>query len=358
MPEGRERPSRRAVLLLGFAGVGAGVGALAGGSAVARPRLVSDPVPRAAPGGAAESGASTDAAASASPGGRWLSGSSGPPAADGSFGRWRGADVAIIGTWADNNDAMVQLWQLRPDGELGRWNGPLDIAVGAIGPGESWSDAAAGAFDDRWRACLGRLGELRAAAEGPTYVRFAHESNGDWYPWQVDAGSETRFVTAWRRFRSLQRDLLPAARLVFCVNRETVNAGLDWRRTFPGPDDTDVLAVDYYNQFPFVGTPEEWDACADDVDAHGAPKGLHRHREFAADAGLPFAVSEWSGNADMGDSPVFVERMHSFFAEHGGDGPGRLAYEIQFNVDMDDNRWSFHPVTRMPASAEAYRSLW
>lgn len=296
----------------------------------------------------------------ASPGGAqaWLSGAAGPGAVDGSFAEWRDAPVDIVGTWVDTNEAMVHLWQLQPGEELGDWAGPLDVAVGAIGPDESWREAAAGAYDDRWRASLRGLRDLREDADGTTYVRFAHESNGDWYPWSVDAGSAEDFVEAWKRFRALQQEEFPESELVFNVNRESVGSGIDWRETFPGSEHVDVFSVDYYNQHPWVNSEDDWTASIEEVDRYGAPKGLLRHLEFAREVGLPFAVSEWSNNADIGDAPVFMEQMHAFFQEHAGSGPGELLYEVHFNIDQDDNSWALHPETRMPESAEVYRRLW
>ena len=98
----------------------------------------------------------------------------------------------------------------------------------------------------------------------------------------------------------------------------------------------------------------------DEVDQYGAPKGLEGYREFAESVGLPMAVSEWSGVADQGDSPLFVQEMHDFFAENGGTGPGQLLYEILFDVDAEvyDGNFLLYGDTRMPESAAAYRESW
>ncbi len=346
MPPGPRRLSRRSLLGLATGTVVAAGGAWAGVRVVGRESDIPEDDTVATGIGEALRIDGTES---------WSSGSSGPPAADGRFAQWRGRAVDIIGTWADTNEAMVELWQLQPGAELSEWTGDLDIAVGAIGDGESWLDAAAGAYDDRWQECLGGLARLRADASGTTYVRFAHELNGDWYPWRVDAGSATHLVTAWQRFRRLQLDILPEGRLVFNVNRESVGAGLDWRRLFPGTDEVDLFSVDYYNQSPFIRTLREWDESLEVTDSFGAPKGLARHLEFARSVGLPVAISEWSSDSNVGDSPVFMAQFHDFLRVHSGAAPGQISYEIGFNTDRDDNRWSLFPQTRMPDSAETYR---
>jgi hypothetical protein len=300
-----------------------------------------------------------EADTSSSPPIPWLSGSSGEGLTDGSFGEWRGRPVEIAGVWADTDLRMTELADLQPDGELADWDLPVDIAIGAIGEGESWSDAAAGRYDARWREALTELRELRGDRSGTTYVRFAHEMNGDWYSWTVTEDTHEDFEDAWRRFRELQQEVFPEAQLVFCVNRESVDTGMDWREFFPGSEYVDVLAVDYYNRSPYVETAQEWQDSLDETDAWGGPKGLRAHLDFAESVGLPLAVPEWSGDAEEGDSPAFVRGMHDFLTEHGGTGPGQVRYEIHFNVDREDSRFSLYdPYTRMPESAEAYQELW
>ncbi|MGX5655289.1 glycosyl hydrolase [Geodermatophilus nigrescens] len=303
-----------------------------------------------------DGGTATDDPAPA--GGEWMSGAAGVGVVSGDFGEWRGRPVEIVGHWSDNNDDMVHLWGLQPGFELEDYVGPMDAAIGAIGEGETWAAAAQGAYDERWRQSLTNLRAIRLD-RGPTYIRFAHESNGNWYQWSVDATEVADFRAAWQRFRALQQEIYPESQLVFCVNRESVNTGVDWRETFPGAEYVDVYSVDYYNQWPWVGTAEEWAESMDDVDQFGGPKGLEGHRQFAESVGLPMAVSEWSNNAEFGDSPAFMRAMHDFFAEHAGDGPGEVLYEIQFNAEGYDDKFRVYgDNVLMPEAAEAYRELW
>jgi hypothetical protein len=288
----------------------------------------------------------------------WASGASGLGVASGSFAVWRGTPVEVAGTWAEDEYMNLELPQLQPGGQYGDWEGDLDIAVGALVEGETWADAAAGRSDERWRASLTELGRLRGDVPGTTYIRFAHEMNGNWYPWTAGPADVADFQAAWKRYRALQQELVPDAQLVFCVNRETAATGVDWRQLFPGPEVVDVLSVDYYNNFPYVDTAEQWTASLEQVDAQGAPKGLEAHRRFAEEAGLPLAVSEWSGKATEGDAPAFIEGMHAFFEEHAGDGAGELLYEVQFNEAMSDREFVLFPENDMPESSVTYRDLW
>ncbi|RBY87381.1 glycosyl hydrolase [Blastococcus sp. TF02A-26] len=252
---------------------------------------------------------------------------------------------------------QIELWSLDPGQEYGAWDQSIDIAIGAISADESWAAAATGAYDARWQQSLENMRAAWGARAGTVFIRFAHEMNSNWYPWSVSAGEERDFITAWGRFRALQQRIFPAAKLVFCVNRESVGTGFDWRRTFPGAGQVDVMGVDYYNQYPYVSSAADWAASVRQTDGYGAPKGLQAHLDFARSVGLPLAVSEWSGKASKGDSPAFVQGMHDFFAANAGGGAGQLLYEIQFNVDMDGDDYRLFGGGRLPLSAARYRDL-
>ncbi len=324
----------------------------ADGATAAVPQTPTAPQPARTAGASPSTATSLDGAV---PSGTWLSGAAGDGVTDGSFAAWRGTPLGIAGTWADNNEAMVELWQLRSGGDYADWDQALDIAIGGIGEGETWAAAADGAYDDRWRESLTNLRELWGDRTAPLFIRFAHEMNGDWYDWAVDAGNAGDFVTAWRGFRALQQEIFPESQLVFAVNRESVGNDMDWRDTFPGAEHVDVMGVDYYNQYPSVSSAADWERSLTEVDEWGAPKGLQAHLDFARSVGLPLGVPEWSGKAENADSAAWMQGMHDFFAANAGGGAGQVVYDVQFNIDMHDDSYRVFPETRMPQSAQAYR---
>ena len=290
--------------------------------------------------------------------GTWLSGGSGNGVPSGEFGAWRGRPVEMAVTWADDNNSALNVWQCAPGADYGNWKKPLEVAIGAIDDSESWAAGATGAYDERWRATLQAVRDKCGDTSSAIYIRFAHEMNGNWYPWRVNVGNHQDFIASWKRFRALQKEVFPASKLVFSVNRESVANGIDWRKTFPGTQYVDVMSVDYYNQYPYVATAADWNNSVNEVDGYGAPKGLQKHLDFARSVGLPLAVSEWSGSASRGDSPEFMQQMHNFFSKNGGTGAGNILYEALFNVPIDDLNWELFPETHMPASAARYKQLW
>ncbi len=287
----------------------------------------------------------------------WTSGASGTGVSSGEFGVWRGSPASVAGTWADDNTSQVELWTLQPGAELGAWDGALDVAVGAIGDGETWADAAAGAYDERWAASLQEMARLREGRAGTTYVRFAHEMNGNWYSWSVTPESTADFITAWQRYRALQQQYFPAARLVFAPNDDSAG-DVDWRTMFPGSQHVDVVSMSFFNHDVDSAEVDGFWERALSRDSTGAPAGIQGFADFARGVGLPFAVSEWGPHAAFGDGRTYTEQMYQWFRANAGTGPGQLLYEVLFNVERDGNPFSVFPATNVPAAAEAYRRLW
>ncbi|MBF5082381.1 hypothetical protein [Quadrisphaera sp. INWT6] len=297
---------------------------------------------------------SSAAAAPVSDDHTWLSGGSGDGAADGALGDWRGDPVDIVGTWADVGDNQTELYSIAPGGEVADFHGAIDIAPGGLLDGDTWAAAADGAYDDRWRESLTRMAELRQG-RGTTYVRPFHEFNLGGWNWSVSPGDAEDFKAAWTRYRAVQQEVFPEAKLVYGVNVTSSGTGLDWRTTWPGADQADVLGVDTYNGWPTITSQADFGAHLDARGDGGIPIGLDAYSEQAAEWGVPLAVPEWSGRAEMGDESAYVTGMVDWFAANAGDGPGQLAYEILFNAPQDDGNFQlFADDTKMPASAQAY----
>ena len=128
-------------------------------------------------------------------------------------------------------------------------------------PWEPWSDRyplladiAAGEHDDRislWARAAAKWGD-------PVLIRFAHEMNGDWYPWTQAKDVRQRaedYVRAWRHIhRSFARLGATNVRWVWCPNFEPPE-GLE--RLYPGNDYVDWIGIDVYNRPPWPRSPRD-----------------------------------------------------------------------------------------------------
>lgn len=96
---------------------------------------------------------------------------------------------------------------------------------------------------------LQRWAEDLAQWDQPLLLRFAHEQNGQWYPWSVgvNGNSATDYVRAWRHVRAVFRSAgADQARFVWAPNIPFAGAS-DLAESFPGAAEVDVLGLDGYN---------------------------------------------------------------------------------------------------------------
>jgi hypothetical protein len=145
-----------------------------------------------------------------------------------------------------------------------------------------------GAYDDEITAAAQSL----AAWGRPLYLRFAHEMNGNWYPWaESQNGNEPgSYVDAYRHVH----DLFTAAgatnvRWVWSVNIIVPNSP-SLASLYPGDDYVDVVGVDGYNfgeepSNTWRSPAEVFDATLDDLTSVAPGKQVLLTEVASADAG-------------------------------------------------------------------------
>jgi hypothetical protein len=303
---------------------------------------------------------------------QWLSGAAGDDMGNGGFDRWRATPAGIAGTWDDASAAVQQELYSICGGQYSKWDRSLDLAVGGIflKQGDSWSSAASGAYNDRWRKLFTKMKACWGGRDpGRLYVRFAHEANLDSSDWRVRSGEESDFAAAFTQFSNVRYDVFPGAKLVFCPNDGSSGGMGDVRKMFPGPDaqgrpTADVYGTDSYNMWPHTTSTSQFNKKINSADDDGAPLGIERHRQLAEQHGVPFIIGEWSNNGDSGDadgggeSPEFVRDFYDWAKTHAGDvnhpRAGQLLYEVHFNLWK---QYQFWPSTMQPETAAAYQAL-
>lgn len=125
------------------------------------------------------------------------------------------------------------------------------------GPWETYSNQAIanGAHDAYIRAWARGVARLK----GKVYVRFAHEFNGNWYPWggPVNGNSPSQFAAMWRHVVDVARS--EGARNIRWVwsalNEDVPNEGANhFENYYPGRDYVDVMGLSGFNWG--AGTPQ------------------------------------------------------------------------------------------------------
>jgi hypothetical protein len=262
----------------------------------------------------------------------WVSGASGPETLDGSFSAFRGEPVGLVGAWADTG-ATVQT-EMSGVEYFSGFDGQMDIAVGALVEGDTWAQAAAGTFVPRWTTAARRLKALRGG-KGTTYIRIAHEMNGDWMDWGVKSTSLEAYKKGYRLYASIIRKEFPQARLTWSPNggnHTDVSIDAQW----PGDDVVDVIGPDIYDFDPDPTTAETWRREANAWLTPQSPAGLAAWQKYAARRGKPLALPEWG--LASGDDPEWIRRVHAFLALHAAakgsrNVAGKVVYDCYFNAE-------------------------
>ncbi|KUI25238.1 glycoside hydrolase family 26 protein [Mycobacterium sp. GA-2829] len=123
------------------------------------------------------------------------------------------------------------------------WRTDVDQVDGAL-----LAEIADGRHDDlltAWAAALAQCGT-------PVLLRFAHEFNGDWYPWTPARGTPPQtYVAAWRHAHDLFRRVgATNVQWMWSPDAES-EPPAPW---YPGDDCVDVVGIDGYNW----GTTRPW----------------------------------------------------------------------------------------------------
>lgn len=192
--------------------------------------------------------------------------------------RARGADPVI--TW--------EPWRALGDGTYDRTTFTM-------------AQIAAGVHDDH----LYRWADELAAWGGPVYLRFAHEPNGDWYPWSPAGGtSPETYVAAWRHVH----DLLDSKDAHNVRWIWTVNVPYPGSRPidqhYPGDEYVDLVGVDGYNW----GTTQQWSRWQSPEDLFGST--LDEVSELAP--GKPVVITEVASAEEGGSKSRWIRDLVTY----------------------------------------------
>lgn len=179
---------------------------------------------------------------------------------------------------------------------------PFDASRGGVDQSRYRLSAIAdGAFDDylrRWAADLRQVQRL-------VILRFAHEMNGDWYPWseQVNGNGAGDYVRAWRHVYDLLRDAgVTTVQWMWSPNIEYQgSAPLD--ELYPGDDRVDLIGIDGYNW----GTSDDGRDWQWPDDLFGPT--VDRVRDLSP---RPILISEVGSSEIGGNKAEWIERFADF----------------------------------------------
>jgi beta-mannanase len=185
--------------------------------------------------------------------GIWLPDVTDDPAKIDRFAAQVGSSPGIVMwylSWSDGGDfdrSFAEAVTARGATPLVTWE-PWDWTQGMYQPRYANARVAAGDFDPmlrRWARDVGAWG-------GPLYIRFAHEMNGDWYPWSPGHNGNTAasYVAMWRHVVDVFRqEGASNVRWVWSPNANHEGA-VPFEPLYPGDSYVDWAALDGFNYGP------------------------------------------------------------------------------------------------------------
>lgn len=205
---------------------------------------------------------------------------------------------------------------------------PYDQSLGSI---------ASGAYDDY----IHESAKIAKSWGAPMQIRFAHEQNGDWFPWGADSSSSTDFVAAWRHIVSIFR--ADGATNVQWVWAPNIQEGSKYpiAPTFPGDEWIDYVGLDGYNW------GDRWSASGwTGVDSVFASS----YEIVTQLSSKPVMITETSSSENGGDKAQwiktgFMSLLPKLFP--------RITAVVWFNKVQEDD-WR---INSSQASLDAYRAV-
>ena len=245
---------------------------------------------------------------------------------------WAHADTS--GFAAGSLDAVVARGAM----PLVTWE-PWDYAAGPNQPAYALGAINAGTYDAYIRGWA-----RDAAAWGkPFYLRFAHEMNGNWYPWSVGVNGNTGadYVAAWRHVVAIFRqEGATNVRWVWCPN-VIFDGSAPLATVYPGDAWVDWVALDGYNW----GTSQTWSQWQSLTQVF-APS----HDALAALTAKPMMIAEVASAEAGGDKANWIKR--GFLTDLPKQLP-RVRAVVWFNENKETD-WRVNSST---SSLNAYRQV-
>ncbi len=133
----------------------------------------------------------------------------------------------------------------------------------------------------------------------PVFLRFAHEMNGDWYPW---AGQKIGPLTYQKIFKHVHQifaqENATNVRWVFSINVENVPSENEYILCYPGERYVDYIGLDGYNW----GTTQPWSQWKSFREVFSGV-----YREVVQRYGKPVIISEFSSTSKGGDKALWIK---------------------------------------------------
>jgi beta-mannanase len=182
------------------------------------------------------------------------------------------------------------------------------------------------------------------SVKGSVFMRFAHEMNGNWYPWAGTKVGREKYIGMYRHVKDVFiKEGAQNVKWVFSINWEDVPRGEsnNFANYYPGDDYVDFIGIDGYNW----GDTQPWSRW---MSFRELFKGVY-HACGALYPGKPVLISEFATAGSGGDKAAWIKAAFEEMKKMD-----RVCGFVIFNVDKEVD-WRAAPDSA--AGKELRRSL-
>jgi beta-mannanase len=168
--------------------------------------------------------------------------------------------------------------------------------------------------------------------EQTVFLRFAHEMNGNWYPWSGTKIGKDKYIKIYRYIKDMfDRKGALNVKWVFSINWEDVPKENNYFLSYyPGDKYVDYVGIDGYNW----GDSKKWSKWMSFNDIFG-----DRYAEIVKKIKKPVIVSEFGSTSKGGNKALWIKEAISDIKRMK-----RIRAFILFNIDKETD-WRF-PINR------------
>jgi len=174
---------------------------------------------------------------------------------------------------------------------------------------------------------IARFAEQLKSIDRPVYLRFAHEMNGNWYPWSGTRLGAEKYIRVFRYVKDkLDNAGSSNVKWVFSVNAEDVpRENNHFMQYYPGDAYVDFIGLDGYN----------WGTSRQDTRWQSFRKIFKPFYEETRRFEKPILITEFSSASSGGDKAAWIRGA---LAEM--ETMTRLKGFVLFNIDKEAD-WQF-----------------
>ncbi len=130
------------------------------------------------------------------------------------------------------------------------------------------------------------------------FLRFAHEMNGDWYPWSGAKLGKDKYIAVTKHIRDIfNRSGVTNVKWVFSINWENIPKDNKYYLYYPGDNYVDYIGIDGYNW----GDAQSWSKWRSFKDIFS---GIYK--DIIGRYDKPVLVSEFSSSSQGGDKTRWI----------------------------------------------------